>query len=218
MGTRFKETALSLLEKYRVALDNAANQPEIASQLNNIGFTADVLQEGKALYDKAVQAYNHNLREDNETLDSRAKFDLLREEVYSEYMLYRKKAKVIFRADSVVLHKLLLTGSMPESYLEMVDVITTFYFVALADNAIIDKLRRLAITPEALTASSNKVKELVDSRAHYLREIGESQDATKAKDAAILALSRWMSDFFTVAKIAMEDNPQLLEALGITVK
>ncbi len=56
------------------------------------------------------------------------------------------------------------------------------------------------------------------ARAVYLKEKGESQDATKIKDAAIAKLDDWMSEFYAVAKIGLEDNPQLLEVLGKTVR
>lgn len=51
-----------------------------------------------------------------------------------------------------------------------------------------------------------------------LREKGESQDATKLKDTAFIELDDWMSEFYVVAKIALEDNPQLLESLGKFVR
>ncbi len=52
----------------------------------------------------------------------------------------------------------------------------------------------------------------------YLREVGESQDATKQKDAAFAEIDDWMRDFYAVARIALEDHPQLLETLGILVR
>ena len=45
------------------------------------------------------------------------------------------------------------------------------------------------------------------------REKGKAQTATKERDAAIDALDEWLSEFRTVAKIALEDNAQMLEAL-----
>ncbi|WP_439182311.1 hypothetical protein [Carboxylicivirga taeanensis] len=55
-------------------------------------------------------------------------------------------------------------------------------------------------------------------RTTYLLEVGESEAATKAKDEALGKLDRWMSEFYAVARIALEDQPQLLEALGKAVK
>lgn len=46
-----------------------------------------------------------------------------------------------------------------------------------------------------------------------MKEKGESQDATKLKDTAFGELDDWMREFYAVAKIALEDNPQLLESL-----
>jgi hypothetical protein len=51
-----------------------------------------------------------------------------------------------------------------------------------------------------------------------VQEIGESQEATRGKDKALAELEEWMSDFYAVARIAMEDQPQLLESLGLLVR
>ena len=56
------------------------------------------------------------------------------------------------------------------------------------------------------------------ARAVYLKEKGETQVATQTKDAALAKIDDWMSEFFAVARIALEDQPQLLEVLGKTVR
>ena len=66
--------------------------------------------------------------------------------------------------------------------------------------------------------ANTMISDLEAARSEYLKEKGESQDSTKAKDAAFAKIDDWMSGFYAVAKIGLEDNPQLLEALGKTVK
>jgi hypothetical protein len=44
------------------------------------------------------------------------------------------------------------------------------------------------------------ILELEAARSEYLKEKGESQDATKAKDAAFAKIDDWMSEFYAVAK------------------
>ena len=74
------------------------------------------------------------------------------------------------------------------------------------------------ITLDDLTAADTLIGDLEAARAEYLREKGESQDATKEKDAAFAKMDDWMSEFYAVAKIALEDKPQLLESLGKFVR
>jgi hypothetical protein len=41
---------------------------------------------------------------------------------------------------------------------------------------------------------------------HYLSEVSESQDPTKAMDSAFAKVNEWMMNFFIVTKIVMEKN------------
>ena len=75
-------------------------------------------------------------------------------------------------------------------------------------------MARLAITADSLTAANTLITEVEAERAEYLKEVGESQDATKTKDAAIAKMDDWMNEFYAGARIGLEDSPQLLEALG----
>lgn len=88
-----------------------------------------------------------------------------------------------------------------------------FYTETLADTKIQNKLAHLAVMVEQLSAGNILVSELETTRTNYLREVGELQETTKTKDAAIQEISDWMQDVFIVARIALEDKPQLLEAL-----
>jgi len=59
---------------------------------------------------------------------------------------------------------------------------------------------------------------LLAQRSVFDTELAESQDMTKNKNAALIALKEWIDDFDISAKIALYDQPQLLEALGIFVR
>ncbi|MEL6606343.1 MAG: hypothetical protein AAFP20_24355 [Cyanobacteria bacterium J06614_10] len=48
--------------------------------------------------------------------------------------------------------------------------------------------------------------------------LSEAQAATQKRDAALDELQDWLSDFLAIAKIALEDDPQKLESLGVFVR
>ena len=218
MASRTKLTEAETLELYRIALENAESQAEIATAMTEIGFDSTVIGEGKAILAETRQAYDLNKTEDDETSAAYADFSSKKEQLEDTFTLHRKKAKVVFRNDPLTADKLAITGSMPRTYISWLEAATKFYSVASSDSDIQSKLARLKISTEDLTAAITMISELKAARAEYLKEKGESQDSTKAKDAAFAKIDDWMSEFYAVAKIALEDKPQLLEALGKIVR
>lgn len=218
MATRPKFSETETLEQYRIALDNAENQPEIAATMAELGYDSIVIGEGKAILAETRTAYNANKTEDDETSAAYADFSSKKSQLEETFTLHRKKAKVIFRNDSLTADKLAISGALPRTYIKWLETVRKFYSVASADAAIQGKLARLKISAEDLAAANTQITLVEAARAEYLKEKGESQDSTKMKDAAFAKIDDWMSEFYAVARIGLEDKLQLLEALGKTIR
>ena len=111
-----------------------------------------------------------------------------------------------------------LEGTVPAAYVSWLETVKKLYTEVLSDSELQTKLSRLKVTAEDLNAANTLIGELETARAEYMKEKGESQDATIAKDSKFVELDDWMSEFYAVARIALEDNIQLLEALGVIVR
>ena len=218
MATKRTLTEAEALEQYRVSFENVEKQTEIATIMAEFGYNQTLLTEGKLLLSKTREAFDFNKKEDDETSDAYNNFSTLKENLAKTYSLHRKKGKVIFRNEPTTLNKLALTGSLPTAYIKWLETVKKFYTVAMVDTEIQSKLARLKITPTELDNTLTLIMQLESARAEYLREKGESQDSTKLKDKVFGEIDDWMSEFYAVAKIALEDNPQLLESLGIFVR
>ena len=218
MPLKKNQTEAEALEQYRVSFENVEKQPEIATIMAEFGYDETLLTDGKTLLTKTRQAFDFNKKEDDETTEAYKNFTELKENLATTYTLHRKKGKVIFRKEPTTLNKLALTGSLPTAYIKWLETVKKFYTVAAADSDIQSKLVRLKITTEEINGTIQLITNLELARAEYLREKGESQDATKLKDKAFEEIDDWMSEFYAVAKIALEDNPQLLESLGKFVR
>lgn len=218
MAKRPKHSEAETLEQYRIALTNAEVQPEIAAVMAELGYDATLIGKGKNLLTETRKAYDANKIEDDETSVVYSKFVAKREQIENIYNLDRKKAKVVFRNDPVNSDKLAISGTMPRTYIKWLEIVKKFYELASADTDIQTKLARLKITADDLIATKALIVDLDNLRAEYLKEKGESQEATKTKDVAFAKIDDWMSEFYAVAKIGLEDKPQLLESLGKLVK
>ena len=80
---------------------------------------------------------------------------------------------------------------------------------------VIEKMSAFGITQEKLEAGKSLVEQTETAKASQEKEKGEAQQATLDRDNAVDALDEWMGDFIAIARIALEEKPQLLEKLGI---
>lgn len=218
MASKRNFTEAETLEQYRVSFENVEKQTEIATIMAEFGYDETLLTEGKELFTKTQNAYNENITENDERSTAYSNFMSLKTNLSKVYGLHRKKGKVVFRKDDTLLKYLGLKGSIPTSYINWLENVKKFYSVVIGNTAYETKLARLKVTPTELKETVAKITELETARAEYLKEKGESQDATKLKDTAFGELDDWMREFYAVAKIALEDNPQLLESLGKFVR
>jgi len=218
MPTRPKISEAEILEQYRVAFDNALKQPDIASALARIGFDAATIAQGEELLNNAVAAYNDNKTRDDEKTKHYQNWVDLKMQIARRYSVDRKIAKILFRHDPVAKEKLGLKGALPRTYVNWLEAVKKYYSVATTDQQILSDLNRLNLSPEYLTQTLHMITGLDTARAQYLKTVGEAQNATKAKNAALANIIHWMQNFYALAKIALKDRPQLLEALGKFVR
>ena len=218
MSHRYNKTQKERLEQYNTTFENALNHPIITPTLAEFGYDEVKLSEGKQIFFVARNAYDFKITEDDETKEAKYGLDTKLEELFSIYYPHRKKAKVIFKNDPVILHLLGINGCIPTDYLSRMEIIKKFYTEILNDETLQQRFAAIKITLEDLTKANNVAAEVVSNRFEYVREKGESQDATKNKLAALKIIDDWMDDFYEIAEIAFEDNPQLLEVLGVYVR
>lgn len=118
MATRPKNSEADTLELYRVALENAETQSEIATVMAELGYDSAKITEGKTLLTETRSAYDFNKTEDDETSAASASFSDKKAELEKVFKMQRKKAKVIFRNDSLTADKLAISGEMPRTYIK----------------------------------------------------------------------------------------------------
>jgi len=218
MAFNKRQSEAAVLEQYRVSLENVKKQPKISSTMTEYGYTPESITIGENLYSSTLQVYQLNKTEDDETSTAYQLFDQNRVALTDIYRIHRRKAKAAFRKDPVMLDQLSVSGSQPGVYVKWMVMVKKFYAEASNSEETKTKLSRFKVTDEEISMAINLISQTEAARSEYLREVGESEDATKQKDAAFTKLDDWMGEFYEVAKIALEDHPQLLEALGLSVR
>ncbi len=216
--SRPHESESSLRNKWRQAIFNAQSRPEIAILLKEYGLDIPQLNEGDELLNETVAISKKSETEGDEATEASAIYTQNFDKLTELYKLDRNKTKTLFRNDPVLLSRLLLTGSFPGSYLKQTESATKLYEEIFGDTALQAKVAKVKIALADVTSRMSLLNAVKETRSIWQAEKGQSEDATIAKDQAIAKMDDWMDDFYAMAKLALADHPQYLEALGIVVK
>lgn len=218
MNVQSRKNEEKFFERTRIALINAVQQEAIKLALANFEYNAAKIAEGQKLYDSSKATWDLNIKEDAETENASAHYKSKYEAVEALFIRHRHQAQLFFKKDPDTLVKLGVKGRFPKTYREFFTKVQQFYTGIKADAQIQKEFNRIKIDAKVVVACIASIDELLKLRAEFDKEDGESQEATKQKNAAMIEMKEWMDDFDSIAQIALYDEPQLLESLGIFVR
>lgn len=209
---------IKAFQNYGSIFENISKNETLQRELAEYGYDEQEINKGKALYATAQQKLDANKTETAEEKLAYEAFSKKFEELKNIYSTDRKKAKIIFKDEEAILSVLGVKGTASIRISGILDSVDTFYKQLQDKEEIRTPLRRLKITDEHIQKQLTALKETQTAYQTYEKEKGESQQATKDKDQAFIALEKWVREFYAIAKIALEDKPQLLEIVGKFVK
>ncbi|GIJ94577.1 hypothetical protein CAPN002_17950 [Capnocytophaga stomatis] len=207
-----------MLQNFGAMFENLSKEGNLKTELAEYGYDDAKIAEGKALYDEARKTFDANIKETREETSASLAFQEKYQNVQKKYSTHRKKARIVFEDNEEALRQLKLKGSAARAIAVAMEEMRAFYQLLDTTPSLLTPLKQLKITEEDIKNQLQEFPEVEKAYATYLQEKGESQQATRDKNKAFEALDKWVSKFYKVAKIALEDRPQLLEALGKFVR
>ncbi|CEN39113.1 hypothetical protein [Capnocytophaga cynodegmi] len=213
-----RTSELLYLEKYRLVFANYDEISELKSELEEYGYDANRMNEGKQLYTKAQNLYDKNVQETSEAKEAYAIFEQAYEQLVKTYGKHRKAAKVALMHKMEVWETFSIKGETPRAYLLFIKGAKIFYNQAITHQEARPLLEKFKITDTIAQEQLSAIENIISLRAKYEKLSGESQQATQDKNRAFAEIDKWIREFYAVAKIALEDKPQLLEGIGISMR
>jgi hypothetical protein len=198
-----------------IAIKATLENPEILNRLAPFGYTAEKITEGRELLNEVNHlAANQVLEYGNQygyTDEQEAFFDT----TYGKYMVAVKISRVAFKKQPDVLSALKVIGERPRSMSSWSHSARILYSNLLELPDALETISRFGYTEERLKKELQDVEEVEKLHLQQLRGKSAAQLATQKRDKVFDELCNWFSDFRAIVRIALYDNPQLLEALGI---
>jgi hypothetical protein len=215
MNRRYIATKLNNIEN---AIKGALDNPRILSLLILYGYTNDKITVGKKLLEEVIRLTTDQILEYGNQYGATDEQEMLIAAIYAQYMIGVKITRVAFKDQPDILAALGVVGARPRSFSGWIHSARIFYTNLLKLPSAIEIMSDFGYTEERLRKELQDVENVEEVHVKQLKGKSAAQQATKIRDEAFDKLCNWYSDFRAVARIALYNEPQLLEALGIKKK
>lgn len=212
---RPKEGISDRLNAANVAIGNALADAQIGRYLGEFGYQTPKLSEGKVLYEAADASLRRQVAQQGDAKAATARLAVAEKSARVAYQNLAQTARAAFGRDRATLAVLGLDNPMPAPMPLFVTMATALFDNASHKPEIAGALASFGYTAEKLAKERGKVVEM--SAAMQAREAagGAAQQATFEQNRAMEMLDNWMGAFVRIAKVALREEPQLLEKLGV---
>lgn len=207
-----------LIVKAGIGINNSLQNRELQQMLAVFGITEEKLNVGKGLLDEAAALNNQQTKETGDWRQATDDLGAKTDAAFAPYITLVKVARIAFAQEPGAWTALGLAGDRKRSQSGLLAQLNQFYTNLSGNTEWLEKMAGYGITAEKLAVAKALALEAEEALNRQKVEMGEAQDATLRRDRAADTLQEWYSDFIAIARIALEDNPQYLEMLGIVKK
>jgi hypothetical protein len=203
------------LNAANVAISNALSDAQVGKLLGEYGYQTPKLSEGKALYEAADGAVKAQVAKMGDRKAATAREAAADKTARTAYQNLAQVARAAFARDKASLAILGLTGPMPVPLPLFLTMATALFDNASHKPEVAQVLAQHGFTTDKLAKERGKIVELSAAMQAQESASGAAQQATFEQNKAMETLDNWMSAFVRIAKVAIREQPQLLEKLGI---
>ena len=215
MPTRPKNSIAKRLNAAQLAIDNSLADAEIQARVAEYGYTAAKLTAGKALYTAALNAVSNAQATAGAQQQSTAQVQSTKQIAQDAYQALAKVCRACFSDEPARLTALQLDGRTPRTTGAFLTTATILFDNALGIPEIQTALAEYGYTAQKLQTECAKISSYNQANQAQEAAKGAAQQATVLQDAALAEMDAWTARYLKIAKVALRDDCQLLEKLGV---
>ena len=207
------EKQTHFLHRVRLTLTNALNTPELLAALTVYSYNASKIQEGISLYDTITDLTRQRERAQEAQYQATQLLNAAKEELLYMFKIHVNTARLAYRREAEYQDTLRITRTLPRETAACLEHIQRFYAHVPAP-----MMTKYRVSSKELTETARLVERVQELLALREKAMSQPQQITEARQRAFAELQTWMRHFDTIARVALAEQPQHLEALGQVMK
>ncbi|MEQ9443244.1 MAG: hypothetical protein RIG62_29675 [Cyclobacteriaceae bacterium] len=201
-----------LMYRVEVAVEAALRIPELQTVLQEHGLSADKAKVGLSLIKEVTIWQKRQNDTQQNAADTQNTLRQVRDSIDAIYRRHRVPARFVYREDPKMLKKLQLHKPRQIRYTDWLEQV-----LALYDNLDSNEISGFGILPKEISEVKKLVGQLTELNVLRNDARRQAQQATHAKQMAVHDLRQWFRRFIRASEFACQDDPQMLESMGVVV-
>ncbi len=173
------------------------------------------IKEGKKIGMRTIQIRSQYQQLKAEVKEANRLFQEAYDQADALYGEHRTLARLACKNQPMLWDTLNLSGSRKLPWANWLAQVQQFYTNALPHA---DTLAKYTMSRAALIEAQRLVEHVASLDILRQQTKSQLQVLSAQKQAALKELEQWLRRFYRVAKVALKDEPQYLEALGLVVR
>jgi hypothetical protein len=206
------------LHSIKNAIFGALGSVEILKKLAVFGYTTERINEGKTMWENVNHLMTNQVKEYSLQYTATDEQEKFLKTTYAQYMVIVKVCRIAFKKHPDILSGLVVVGKRSRSLSGWLRHARVLYSNLLEIPGALEIIAAYGYPAEQLYKELENIAEVENLHVKQLGGKSAAQQSTQKRDEALDELCDWYSDFRAIARIALYDDPELLEALGITRK
>jgi hypothetical protein len=206
------------LQSASIAINNTLADQEIQALVGVYGYTPARMQEGKALYDSAVEAVSAQAAAAGAQRRATLQATDAERQARNSYKGLAKVARAVFKSTSAERKALALRGATPQGTAAFLTAAEKLCENALNVAEVKTTLAEYGYDEARLQEERAVISGFAQAHQAQVAAMGAAIEATHAQNLALQQLSDWMVRYRAIATAALQHNPQLAERLGFAVR
>ena len=213
-----KNSIAKRLNAAQLAINNSLADAQIQNLVGAYGYSVEKLNAGKTLYTAAVDAVNRAQAAFGAQQQATAHVKSARKIARDAYQSLAHVARAVMKDNPGQLVTLGLDKPMSNTTAGFLSQALTCFDNALGVSEIQVVLKEYGYTEERLQNERTKITNY--DQANQVQEAakGAAQQAAVLQNAALHELDNWIACYLKIAKVALRQDKQLLEKIGIVVR
>lgn len=206
-------TTDQLIEAVKLVIRAISGDKTLQKKMSVYGFTPQSMQQGTALLNQVELTSDAREQTKRDTRHLSHQIAQDQQTTRNTFRNHVAIARTAFREEPLLLQDLKVDKMVSGDWAWAKQALD-FYKEAPAQ---MTRLQQFGAVPESFQQNQAAVQALLDRKAQRLEYKGKIEDATQARNRKIKELREWYGEFRRLARIALKENPQLLETFGIVV-